>query len=73
VGIAQEFLAPASRGQVLEQLGLTAQDVARAITAMVSRMQPHLSSSDENDLETEFAESDDVEPRHNVARGDSPL
>ncbi len=50
VGIAQEFLSPASRNQILDQLGLTAQDVARAITAMVSGMQPPLSSSDESDL-----------------------
>lgn len=60
VGIAQEFLTPASRGQLLDELGLTAQDVARAITAMVSRMQPQLSSSDENDLDSGFAGSDDV-------------
>ena len=58
VGIAQEFLTPASRGQLLDELGLTAQDVARAITAMVSRMQPQLSSSDENDLDSGFAGSD---------------
>lgn len=50
VGIAQEFLAHASRNQILDRLGLTAQDVARAITAMVSGMQPPLSSSDENEL-----------------------
>lgn len=60
VGIAQKFLTPASRGQLLDELGLTAQDVARAITAMVSRMQPQLSSSDENDLDSGFAGSDDV-------------
>ncbi|WP_207839159.1 1-deoxy-D-xylulose-5-phosphate synthase [Williamsia soli] len=51
VGIAQEFLAPASRNQILDHLGLTAQDVARAITAMVSGMQPPLSTSDENELD----------------------
>ena len=50
VGIEQRFLSHASRGQLLDELGLTAQDVARAITAMVSSMQAPLSSADEEDL-----------------------
>ncbi|PXW33668.1 UNVERIFIED_CONTAM: 1-deoxy-D-xylulose-5-phosphate synthase [Williamsia faeni] len=50
VGIEQRFLAHASRGQLLDELGLTAQDVARAITAMVSSMQAPLSSADEEDF-----------------------
>jgi 1-deoxy-D-xylulose-5-phosphate synthase len=50
VGIEQRFLSHASRGELLDELGLTAQDVARAITAMVSSMQAPLSSADEEDL-----------------------
>ncbi|WP_018179820.1 1-deoxy-D-xylulose-5-phosphate synthase [Jongsikchunia kroppenstedtii] len=38
IGITQEFLEHASRGQLLAKLGLTAQDVAMTITECVSRM-----------------------------------
>ncbi|MGW0035749.1 1-deoxy-D-xylulose-5-phosphate synthase [Gordonia sp. NPDC003376] len=38
-GIPQEFIAHATRGQILADLGLTAQDLARSITATVSEMQ----------------------------------
>lgn len=38
-GIPQEFIAHASRGEILAELGLTAQDLARSITATVSGMQ----------------------------------
>lgn len=48
-GIPQEFIAHASRGEILDDLGLTAQDLARTITATVAQMQsapdldqPHL-------------------------------
>ncbi|MBT0567952.1 1-deoxy-D-xylulose-5-phosphate synthase [Williamsia sp. CHRR-6] len=45
-GIAQQFLAHGSRGQLLGDLGLTAQDIARAITATVSRLQASPSTDD---------------------------
>ena len=38
-GIPQEFIEMGSRGEILADLGLTAQDLARSITATVSRMQ----------------------------------
>ncbi|MGJ0121375.1 1-deoxy-D-xylulose-5-phosphate synthase [Williamsia sp. MIQD14] len=38
-GITQEFLAHSSRNEILGDLGLTAQDLARTITATVSTMQ----------------------------------
>ena len=38
-GIPQEFLEHASRGELLAELGLTAQDLARGITATVATMQ----------------------------------
>lgn len=38
-GIPQQFVGHASRGQILAEFGLTAQDLARSITATVSRMQ----------------------------------
>ncbi|QHN35152.1 1-deoxy-D-xylulose-5-phosphate synthase [Gordonia pseudamarae] len=38
-GIPQEFIEMGSRGEILAELGLTAQDLARSITATVSRMQ----------------------------------
>ncbi|GAA1480603.1 1-deoxy-D-xylulose-5-phosphate synthase [Gordonia sinesedis] len=38
-GIPQQFIAHASRGEILDELGLTAQDLARSITATVARMQ----------------------------------
>ncbi|MBD0861409.1 1-deoxy-D-xylulose-5-phosphate synthase [Gordonia sp. zg691] len=38
-GIPQSFVAHASRGEILGELGLTAQDLARSITATVSGMQ----------------------------------
>ncbi|AFA73194.1 1-deoxy-D-xylulose-5-phosphate synthase Dxs [Gordonia polyisoprenivorans VH2] len=37
-GIPQQFIAHASRGEILAELGLTAQDLARSITATVSGM-----------------------------------
>lgn len=41
-GIAQRFLAHASRGEVLAELGLTPQDLARGITAEVAGMSGEL-------------------------------
>jgi 1-deoxy-D-xylulose-5-phosphate synthase len=38
-GIPQDFLQHASRGEILTELGLTAQDLARGITATVATMQ----------------------------------
>jgi 1-deoxy-D-xylulose-5-phosphate synthase len=38
-GIPQEFLEHASRGELLADMGLTAQDLARGITATVATMQ----------------------------------
>lgn len=38
-GIPQRFIEHASRGQILAEIGLTAQDLARSITATVSGMQ----------------------------------
>ncbi|MGZ8179816.1 1-deoxy-D-xylulose-5-phosphate synthase [Williamsia sp. SKLECPSW1] len=38
-GIPQQFLEHASRGEILTDLGLTAQDIARGITATVATMQ----------------------------------
>ncbi|GAA2049815.1 1-deoxy-D-xylulose-5-phosphate synthase [Williamsia deligens] len=38
-GIPQEFLAHASRGEILSEIGLTAQDLARGITSTVATMQ----------------------------------
>ena len=38
-GVPQRFIAHASRGQILDELGLTAQELARSITATVSGMQ----------------------------------
>lgn len=38
-GIPQQFIEHASRGELLDELGLTAQQLARSITATVSRMQ----------------------------------
>ncbi|MDL9936401.1 1-deoxy-D-xylulose-5-phosphate synthase [Gordonia sp. ABSL1-1] len=45
-GVPQEFVLHASRGEILAELGLTAQDLARSITATVSGMQvaPELDS-----------------------------
>ncbi|MFT3899962.1 MAG: 1-deoxy-D-xylulose-5-phosphate synthase [Gordonia sp. (in: high G+C Gram-positive bacteria)] len=39
-GIPKEFVAAASRGEILTDLGLTAQELARTITATVSQMDP---------------------------------
>ncbi len=39
LGITQEFLAHGSRGELLGEMGLTAQDIARTITSTVSTMQ----------------------------------
>lgn len=49
-GIPQEFIPHASRGEILGELGLTAQDLARSVTATVSGMQagPGLSGQIEN-------------------------
>ncbi|AFR48812.1 MULTISPECIES: 1-deoxy-D-xylulose-5-phosphate synthase [Gordonia] len=49
-GIPQEFVPHASRGEILADLGLTAQDLARSITATVSGMQagPGLDRAIEN-------------------------
>lgn len=38
-GIPQEFLAQAKRAVILEEIGLTAQSLAREITARVSALQ----------------------------------
>ena len=43
LGVPQEFLDHASRGEVLADLGLTAQDLSRKITGWVAAMtQPEL-------------------------------
>ena len=48
-GIPQRFIEHASRGEILAELGLTAQDLARSITATVSGMEtvPELEHADE--------------------------
>lgn len=48
-GVPQRFVAHSSRGEILTDLGLTAQDVARSITATVSGMEtvPELEHADE--------------------------
>ncbi len=37
-GIPQEFLDHASRAEILAEIGLTAPDIARQVTALVSRL-----------------------------------
>ncbi|SKY06722.1 1-deoxy-D-xylulose-5-phosphate synthase [Mycobacteroides abscessus subsp. abscessus] len=48
-GIPQRFIEHASRGEILAELGLTAQDLARSITATVSGMEtvPELEHADD--------------------------
>ncbi|SIR86828.1 1-deoxy-D-xylulose-5-phosphate synthase [Williamsia sterculiae] len=63
-GIPQEYLQHASRGQLLEQLGLTAQDLSRSITATVSGMQSagvHDDSRDDADVEASGVDTSGVE------------
>ena len=45
LGIAQRFLAHGSRAQVLAEVGLTAQDVARQIVELIARREPELDAS----------------------------
>jgi len=45
LGIAQRFLAHGSRAQVLAEVGLTAQDVAREIVELIARREPELDPS----------------------------
>jgi 1-deoxy-D-xylulose-5-phosphate synthase len=47
-GIERAFLHHASRGAVLAELGLTAQDISRAIVETVARLE-HVASSDIGD------------------------
>ncbi|QUR67098.1 1-deoxy-D-xylulose-5-phosphate synthase [Mycobacterium spongiae] len=46
IGLPQEFYAHAARGEVLADLGLTDQDVARRITGWVAALSPDVSASD---------------------------
>ena len=50
-GIPQEFIPHASRGEILSDLGLTAQDLARSITATVAGMHatPGMGAEDASD------------------------
>ncbi len=53
LGIAQRFLDHGSRAQVLAEVGLTAQDVAREIVELIARREPELDpSSDPSGRET---------------------
>ncbi len=45
LGIAQRFLDHGSRAQVLAEVGLTAQDVAREIVELIARREPELDPS----------------------------
>ena len=45
LGIAQRFLAHGSRAQVLADVGLTAQDIAREIVELIARREPELEPS----------------------------
>ncbi|MFT4044538.1 MAG: 1-deoxy-D-xylulose-5-phosphate synthase [Gordonia sp. (in: high G+C Gram-positive bacteria)] len=62
-GIPQRFIDHASRGEILAELGLTAQDLARSITATVAGMEtvPELSdatSADRRIAGTELADTE---------------
>ncbi|MGV9673177.1 MULTISPECIES: 1-deoxy-D-xylulose-5-phosphate synthase [unclassified Gordonia (in: high G+C Gram-positive bacteria)] len=59
-GIPQQFISHASRGEILSELGLTAQDLARSITATVSGMQvtPGLDRAALDDSELDVAHDD---------------
>ncbi|MGC5258616.1 1-deoxy-D-xylulose-5-phosphate synthase [Gordonia sp. DT218] len=63
-GIPQDFVTHASRGELLAEFGLTAQDLARTITATVAGMQAVPGMDDTADLgdHTEHAENANVEP-----------
>ncbi len=49
LGIPQRFLDHASRAQVLAELGLTAQEVARRLVETVSRLEPSLGDASEQE------------------------
>ena len=66
LGIAQEFLTHGSRGELLGDLGLTAQDIARTITSTVSTMQ---SSSPVDDVtDPKPADSRPADPQRTARR-----